>query len=160
MDQRIGIVKHIFPSVYRNGSDDGRPPCSCTLQQGFDRLALLCLGHQQSAPLHVPELLALCEKHFADWPLLQLPSNVHPQDSLLCNQLPTYFCEEYARSGSDPAADLFEERFIEQLRSACVDKPELYASARELLINRLVLAEQEFMGESIPVGARSKTFSY
>jgi hypothetical protein len=88
----------------------------------------------------------LCEFPFARWPLPQLPPDVHPQDSLLCNQLPTYFCEEYACSESDLAANLFEKRFIEQLRAACADNPELYISARELLITRLVLTEQELIG--------------
>src|SRR5262245_18099445 len=121
-------------------------PYPPSLQQGLHRLLLLGLIHQQSPPLNIPDLLKLCEFPFARWPLPQLPPDVHPQDSLLCNQLPTYFCEEYACSESDLAANLFEKRFIEQLRAACADNPELYISARELLITRLVLTEQELIG--------------
>jgi transcriptional regulator with XRE-family HTH domain len=138
-------IMDLFQNITRSNQPLSIPYPS-RLQQSLDRLLLLCLIHRQAPPLHIPDLLTLCEEPFAKWPLPQLPPDVHPEDSLLCNQLPTYFCEEYACSESDPAANLFEVRFIEQLRAACADNPRLYTLARELLITRLVLTEQEFTG--------------
>lgn len=116
------------------------------LQRGFDRLVALCLLNGRQPPHSVPDLLALCEKQFKDWPLPQLPEDVNPQETLLRNHLPSFFCEDYARADRDVEAALTEERFMQRVFFECANLPaEVYTALRELLVSRPVLTEREFM---------------
>ncbi len=113
------------------------------LQRGFDLLVLSCLRSRRTPPAHIPDLLELCERPFSEWPLANIPADIHPRDALLCRQTPTYFCEEFARLERDVEAAVSEERFMEKAMQACAESPTTYTALRELLIRRPVLTEKE-----------------
>jgi transcriptional regulator with XRE-family HTH domain len=116
------------------------------LQRGLDRLVALCLLNGEVSPQSIPDLLKLCERPFKDWPLPQLPEDIHPQDTLLRHHLPSFFCEDYARADRDIEAALTEERFMQRVFFECANLPaEVYTTLRELLVTNPVMTEREFI---------------
>lgn len=145
----VRLIASGIVELYLQYAKTGEPPqasYSRKLQRGYDRLVAACLLHGRTPPQSVPALIQLCERPFGDWPLSQLPEDVHPQDTLLHNHQPSFFCEEYARGDRDIEAAISEERFMQQVFAECSTlPPEVYTSLREQLVTRPVLTEGEFV---------------
>ncbi len=139
-----GLI-NLFQAHERTG-EPSQANYSPKLQRGLDRLVALCLLKGKTPPQGVPDLLNLCERPFIEWPLPDLPEDIHPQETLLCNHLPSFFCEDYARSDRDIEAALSEERFMQQVFLECAGyPPRIYTSLRELLVMKPVLTGSEFL---------------
>jgi REase associating with pPIWI_RE/pPIWI_RE three-gene island domain Y len=133
--------------LYEQFARTGRPPqapYSKKLQRGYDRLVALCLMSNQSPPQSVPDLIKLCERPIKQWPLPAVPEDVHPDDILLHNHQPSFFCEDYARTDRDIEAAISEERYMQRVFSECAFRPpEIYTFLREMLVLKPVLTEKE-----------------
>jgi transcriptional regulator with XRE-family HTH domain len=144
----VRLIASGLVELYLHYAKTGEPPhasYSKKLQRGYDRLVATCLLHGRTPPQSVPALIQLCERTFSDWPLPQLPEDVHPLDTLLHNRQPSFFCEEYARSDRDIEAAVSEERFMQKVFAECSALPsDVYTSLREQLVTRPVLTEAEF----------------
>jgi transcriptional regulator with XRE-family HTH domain len=145
----IRLIASGLINLYQAHERTGEPPqasYSPKLQRGLDRLVALCLLKGKTPPQGVPDLLNLCERPFSEWPLQDIPEDIHPQDTLLCNRLPTFFCEDYARNDRDIEAALSEERFMHQVFLECAGhSPTIYTSLRQLLVMKPVLTASEFL---------------
>jgi transcriptional regulator with XRE-family HTH domain len=145
----VRLVASGLVTLYMQFERTGEPPqanYSRQLQRGLDKLVALRLTHGKPPPQSIPDLLALCEQPFRAWSFDQLPEDVHPDDALLCNGQPTYFCEEYARTDHDLEAALSEERFMRKVFFACASVPsEVYTRLREQLVKTPVMTEAEFI---------------
>jgi hypothetical protein len=145
----VRLIASGLIELHRQYTKLSEPPhadYSKKLQRGFDRLVAMCLLNGQDPPQSIPGLLKLCERPFKDWPLPQLPEEIHPQDTLLRHHLPSFFCEDFARADRDIEATLTEERFMQRVFFECGNLPaEVYTSLRELLVSKPVLTEREFI---------------
>jgi transcriptional regulator with XRE-family HTH domain len=145
----VRLIASGLVQLYDQFARTGRPPqasYSKKLQRGFDRLVASCLLHGQSPPQSVPDLIKLCEIPFKQWPFPALPEDVHPDDTLLHNHQPSFFCEDFARTDRDIEAAISEERFMQRVFSECAfHPPEIYTSLREMLVLKPVLDEKEFI---------------
>lgn len=148
----IEVVLRLIASglveLYQTFESTGKPPqasYSRKLQMGLDKLAAACVIDGVPPPQSVPDILRLCERPFSEWPLPSLPEEVSPQDTLLRNQVPSFFCEDYAREDRDIEAALSEERFMKKVLIECSGlPPSVYTQFRELLVTCPVLTEREF----------------
>jgi transcriptional regulator with XRE-family HTH domain len=113
------------------------------LQMAFDRVVCACLLQERHPPQSIADLLHLCEQPFKEWDFGDLPKGISLNDSLLCRDLPTQLCFDYARQEADLAAALSEEKFMNEVRAACADKPDTYVFLRRTLIEKPVLTEHE-----------------
>jgi hypothetical protein len=145
----VRLIASGLINLFQAHERTGKPPqanYSPKLQRGLDRLVALCLLNGKTPPQGVPDLLKLCERPFIEWPLPDLPKDIHPQETLLCNHLPSFFCEDYARNDRDIEAALSEERFMQQVFLECAGHPpRIYTSLRELLVMKPVLTGSEFL---------------
>ncbi|MDQ3802294.1 MAG: hypothetical protein M3416_00325 [Acidobacteriota bacterium] len=145
----VRLIASGLVDLYLHHAKTGEPlqaSYSRKLQRGYDRLVALCLMRGEAPPQSVPALIRLCEKPFAEWPLPQLPEDIHPLDTLLHNHQPSFFCEEYARADRDIEAAVSEERFMQQVFAECSTlPPQIYTALREQLVTRPVLTEGEFI---------------
>lgn len=116
--------------------------CSKQLQKGLNRLIASCLIKKNDFPRHITELLEWCELPFSEWHLPELPEDVSPQDRLLVNKQPSYFCSDFARNYSANEAALSEERYMQKVFLQCgAHPPDVYSKLRELLIREPVITE-------------------
>ena len=145
-----GILDRRARAGRQHGGADGLLPPSWRV--GSARLWWRCQQHGVEPPADDLELLALCTRPFAAWPVSLTLSAADMQSCLLTAGELSAFAEQGARlAASDVEAEWIENRVYQALRAAASanggDDDEaagqVYAVLRRLLIDQAVLADLE-----------------